>query len=71
MGNLIASNRAMLTRRQKQIGGVTVEYCVATMMVIAALFIPLGGEGSMSGVDLLLQGLRNFQMHTTYLLSLP
>lgn len=55
----------------RQQGGVSVEYCVATLMVLAALFLPLGGEGSMSGVDLLLQGLRNFQMHTTYLLSLP
>jgi len=54
-----------------QRGAATVEYSVVTLMVIVALFVPLGGEGSLSGVGLLLQGLRNFQMHTTYLLSLP
>lgn len=55
----------------RQGGSATVEYTLVSLAVIAALFIPLGGEGSLSGVGLLLQGLRNFQMHTTYLLSLP
>lgn len=54
-----------------QTGAAAVEYTVVTLAVITALFVPLGGEGSLSGVGLLLQGLRNFQMHSTYLLSLP
>lgn len=54
-----------------QRGAASVEYTVVTLMVIVALFIPLKGEGSLSGVGLLLQGLRNFQMHSTFLLSLP
>lgn len=58
-------------RKSSQQGAATLEYTVVTLMVIVALFIPVGGEGSLSGVEMLLQGLRNFQMHTTYLLSLP
>lgn len=54
-----------------QSGAAAVEYTVVTLAVITALFVPLGGDGSLSGVGLLLQGLRNFQMHSTYLLSLP
>ncbi len=57
--------------RSTQRGATSVEYILVTMAVITALFVPLGGEGSLSGVELLLQGLRNFQMHTTYLLSIP
>lgn len=54
-----------------QKGSVMVEYTVVTLIVITVLFVPLGGEGSLSAVGLLLQGLRNFQMHSSFLLSLP
>ena len=57
--------------RTLQKGSATVEYTIVTLIVITALFVPLGGEGSLSGVGLLLQGLRNFQMHSSFLLSLP
>lgn len=62
-------NRSRILRLQR--GGVSVEYCVATLAVLGALFFPLGGEDSLSAVGYLLQGLRNFQMNTTYLLSMP
>ena len=71
MTKTVAFTRLTQSHGRAQTGAVSVEYCVGTVMVILALFIPMGGEGSMSGVDMLLQGLRNFQMHTTYLLSLP
>jgi len=54
-----------------QRGSAAVEYTVVTLIVIGALFVPLNGAGSLSGVGLLLQGLRNFQMHSSFLLSLP
>jgi len=57
--------------RRFQSGAATVEYTVVTLIVISALFVPLGGPGSLSGVGMLLQGLRNFQMHSSFLLSLP
>lgn len=67
----LAIRQTVYSYASRQAGSAAVEYTVVTLAVIAALFIPLGGEGSLSGVGLLLQGLRNFQMHTTYLLSLP
>jgi len=54
-----------------QHGSTTVEYSIVSLVVITVLFVPLGGEGSLSGVGLILQGLRSFQMHTTLLLSMP
>ena len=52
-----------------QRGSASVEYIVGTLAVIAALFAPLVND--MSAVGYLLEALRQFQMHSTYLLALP
>lgn len=54
-----------------QRGFTSVEYVVVTVVVIGMLFTPFPGSQGLSSVEMLLAGLRNFQMHTTYLLSLP
>lgn len=63
------AQRCTLPLLQK--GFTSVEYVVVTGVVISALFLPFPGSQGMSAVGLLLAGLRNFQMHTTFLLSLP
>lgn len=56
----------------KRVKGYTsVEYAAVTLVVISMLFLPFPGSQGMTAVGMLLAGLRNFQMHTTYLLSLP
>ena len=51
-------------------GAASVEYAIATMAVIVAVFVPLPGFG-VSAFELALDALRRFQAHSTYLLSLP
>ena len=65
-------HRAVCQQRVKcQLGFTSVEYAIVTMAIFSALFLPFPGSQGFSAVDLLLAGLRNFQMHTTFLLSLP
>ena len=54
-----------------QLGFTSVEYAMVTLVVFGALFLPFPGSQGMTAVGMLLAGLRNFQMHTTFLLSLP
>ncbi|MFK8078029.1 MAG: hypothetical protein AB8B84_15690 [Granulosicoccus sp.] len=53
-----------------QSGSAIVEYCVVTVVVVAALFMPLPGIDA-SLVTYLSDALRLFQSHSTMLLSLP
>lgn len=57
--------------KRRQRGATSVEYAVVTLAVVSALFLPFGGEDGLSAVGLLLEALKGFQMHTTYLFSLP
>ena len=53
-------------------GSASVEYALVTSVVIIALFVPIdGAAGGQSAVGMLMDALRQFQSHTTYLLSLP
>jgi len=52
-------------------GSASVEYVLVTGVVIALLFLPLLELGNVSSVEYLLDALKAFQRHTTYLLSLP
>ncbi len=54
-----------------QQGFTSVEYVMVTLVVIGALFLPIPGAQGLTPVGMLITGLRNFQMHTTFLLSLP
>ena len=56
---------------KRQQGYTSVEYVVVTFVVIGMLFLPFPGSQGLSAVGMVLAGLKNFQMHTTYLLSLP
>jgi len=52
-------------------GSSSVEYVLVTLAVITALFLlPVNAE-QQSAVAMLLDALRQFQQHTTHLLSLP
>ena len=55
-------------RRQK--GSAMVEYSIVTLVVVFVLFTPLPGLQE-SLVATMLSALRQFQSHTTLLLSLP
>ena len=55
----------------RQKGFTSVEYVLVTAVVIAMLFVPFPGSQGLSAVGMLLAGLRSFQMHSVYLLSLP
>ena len=57
--------------RGGQRGATSAEYVAVTFAVVMALFVvPVDGAGN-SAVEMLLEALRHFQRHTTYLLSLP
>ena len=56
---------------KRQCGSTSVEYVMVTIAVFGALFLPFPGSQGLTAVGMLLAGLRNFQMHTTFLLSLP
>lgn len=59
------------TSARRQRGATGVEYLIVTGVVVAALFVvPVNAEGQ-SALEMLLDALRGFQRHTTYLLSLP
>ena len=52
-------------------GAASIEYALVTVVVVTALFItPVTPEGD-TAVEFVLEALRRFQHHTTYLLSLP
>ncbi len=55
----------------RQRGFTSVEYVMVTLVVFGALFLPIPGAGGLTPVGMLMAGLRNFQMHTTFLLSMP
>jgi len=57
--------------RKTQQGFTSVEYVLVTLAVTSALFLPIPGADGLTPVGLLMTGLRNFQLHTTYLLSMP
>lgn len=56
--------------RGQQRGAAMVEYSIVTLIVVAVLFLPLPGLQD-SLVATLMNALRQFQSHTTLLLSLP
>ena len=58
-------------RGRAERGSASVEYCVVTAAVLVALFLPVTEAGGQSAVEYVLDALRAFQRHTTYLLSLP
>ena len=59
-------------RSARRVRGVaSAEYCVVTVVVVTALFMPIGEDGGQSAVEYVLDALRAFQRHTTFLLSLP
>jgi len=51
-------------------GAAIVEYALGTLIIVMALFVPLG-PGELSLVDHVLDAIRGFQSNSTYLLSLP
>lgn len=56
--------------RQRQRGAAAVEYTLVTLLVVAALFAPVGDTDA-SLVERLLDAFRGFQAHSIYLLSMP
>jgi|GEM_PF-2535954 len=53
-------------------GFVTAEYVVVTAAMILALFVPVGDStAGASAIDFVMTSLRQFQNHSTFLLSLP
>ena len=68
----ICTSRVRTRATRRECGHVTAEYIVVTFAMIAALFIPVGeSTAGASAVDYVMTSLRDFQNHTTYLLSLP
>ena len=56
--------------RTRQIGAASAEYVVVTGVVVSVLFAPLPGlDGSL--VEHVLAAFRQFQAHSTFLLSMP
>ena len=53
-----------------QAGTVMVEYAIVTLVVVTVLFLPLPGIQD-SLITTVMDALRQFQSHTTLLLSLP
>jgi len=56
--------------RFAQRGAASVEYVVVSLVVVAIVSVPFGTRG-LSVIDLVLNALRGFQAHSTYLLSMP
>lgn len=55
--------------RTSQRGAASVEYVVATTVVVTVLFVP--SIGGLSLVEHVLAALRGFQANSTFLLSMP
>ena len=53
-----------------QRGTALIEYCIASLIVIAVLFVPLPGSNE-SLVSITLNALQQFQKHSQLLLALP
>lgn len=54
----------------KQRGNVTTEWTVVTLVLVAALFAPIVGNGQ-SVMGLLMDSLQGFHKHSSFVLSLP
>ncbi len=59
-----------VTAFSKQRGHVSTEWTVTTMLMIAALFLPIAGDGQ-SVVALLMESLQGLHKHNSFVLSLP
>lgn len=59
------------SRSARMRGAASVEYVLVTAIVVSALFLPVVGLGDVSLVEYVLDALKSFQQHTTFLLSLP
>jgi len=53
-----------------QSGAALIEYCIASVIVLTVLFIPLPGV-SESLVSITLAALQQFQQHSALLIALP
>ncbi len=56
--------------RKHQRGATSTEWTVATLILLAALFVPAGPSGQ-SVMGFMMESLQNFHKHTTYVYSLP
>lgn len=58
-------------KRKRGVSGyVTVEYAIVTGFLIAALILPVPGTEH-SIIDVVINAIRNFQLHSTSMLALP
>lgn len=62
--------RAAKVSLKRQAGSVSLEWTLATLVMLVALFVPLPGADR-SLMALFMDALRGFYMNTSYLLSLP
>ncbi len=61
-------HRGKLRKRQR--GSSSTEWTAATLVLLAALFVPAGPDGQ-SVMGFMMESLQNFHKHTTYVYSLP
>ena len=66
----LAQIRSTLSRRRSQVGASTVEYLVATIVVVAMLFLPIPGYGE-SVVEMMVQGFKDSHHHYVWGMSYP
>ena len=64
---IVRTRRASL---KQQRGSTSTEWTVATLILLAALFVP-AGAGGQSAMGFMMESLQNFHKHTTYVYSLP
>jgi len=60
-----------MTDRRGERGAASVEYAVVTAFVVTVLFIAPVTPAGDSALEFVMKALRQFQHHSTYLLSLP
>lgn len=56
--------------RLKQRGNVSTEWTISTLIMIAVLFAPLGGDGQ-SVMGVMMDSLQGFHKHGSAIFSLP
>lgn len=63
-----STNTRRLAARQK--GSTSTEWTAATLILLAALFVPAGANGQ-SVMGFMMESLQDFHQHTSYVYSLP
>lgn len=67
---MCTAGKPLQHKPSKQRGNVTAEWTVVMLVLVAALFAPIAGNGQ-SVMGLLMDSLQGFHKHSSFVLSLP